>query len=142
MNAPTGVLLGPRMEPGSPDWLATMSASKIAAVVGLSTYESRFSLWHRMSGLIDPEPDDDEKRRGHYLEPAIARWFADQHPEWVIEPTGTWGHQDRPWQTASPDRLVHRNVDDPAPTASPDPSRKPGPTTKRDRASTNKEIIP
>lgn len=113
MTAPTGVLLGPRMEPGTDEWLRTMSASKIAAVVGLSTYESRFSLWHRMSGLLDQEPDDDQKRRGHYLEPAIAQWFADQHPDWVIEATGTWGHPDRPWQTASPDRLVYRNVDDP-----------------------------
>lgn len=113
MNVPTGVLLGPRMEPGTEAWLQTMSASKIAAVVGLSTYESRFSLWHRMAGLIDPEPDDDEKRRGHYLEPSIAAWFADQHPEWFIERTGTWGHPDRRWQTASPDRLVHRSVDRP-----------------------------
>jgi hypothetical protein len=59
-----------------------------------------------MAGLIPPEPDDDIKRRGHYLEPAIATWFADQHPDWQIDSTGTWVHEERPWQAASPDRVV------------------------------------
>lgn len=102
---PTGIA-GPLVVPGSNEWLATMSASKIAAVVGLSPYESRFALWHRMAGNLDPTEDTDEMRRGHYLEPAIATWFADQHPEWTVAPTGTWSHPDRPWQTASPDRLI------------------------------------
>ena len=51
---PTGVLV-PRLEPGSAAWLQRMSASKIAAVVGLSSYQSRFSLWHRMAGLVEQE---------------------------------------------------------------------------------------
>lgn len=101
-----GVLLPDPLIPGSPEWLQKMSASKIAAVLGLSTYESPYSLWHRMRGDIPPEADDDVKRRGHYLEPAIAAWFADQHPDWRIEPTGTWQHRHRTWQTASPDRVV------------------------------------
>jgi len=104
-TAPTGVLL-PTLEPGSREWLQRMSASKIAAVLGLSPYDSRFSLWHRMAGLAAPEPDSEEKRRGHYLEPAICHWFADQHPNWQISSTGTWiaGDDDR-W-AASPDRLI------------------------------------
>ena len=47
----TAVLL-PDLQPGSPDWQTRMTASKVAAVLGLSPWESRFSLWHRMSGLI------------------------------------------------------------------------------------------
>jgi len=104
-TAPAAVLL-PTVEPGSEEWLRRMSASKIAAVLGLSTYESRFSLWHRMAGLTEPEPDDDLKRRGHYLEPAIAAWFADQHPDWQVDTTGTWVHPERDWTAASPDRLI------------------------------------
>jgi len=92
--------------PGTPEWLRLMSASKIAAVVGLSPYESRFSLWFRMSGLLDPEPDNDTFRRGHYLEPAIAEWFADKHPELTVEPGQTWALDADDRITATPDRLL------------------------------------
>jgi hypothetical protein len=42
--------------------------------------------------------------RGHYLEPAIAAWFADQHPECRIVTTGTYSHRDDERLVASPDR--------------------------------------
>lgn len=104
-TAPAGRLL-PFVEPGSAEWLARMSASKVAAVLGLSPYESRFSLWHRMAGLVPGQPEDDQMRRGHYLEPAVCNWFADQHPAWAVTRTGTWVHADRNDWAASPDRLV------------------------------------
>jgi putative phage-type endonuclease len=105
ITAPTGKLL-PLVEPGSAAWFQRMSASKIATVLGLSPYDSRFSLWHRMAGLVPPEAESDEMRRGHYLEPAIAAWFADQHPGWSITTTGTWVHVDDDRWAATPDRLV------------------------------------
>lgn len=105
ITAPTGVLL-PMIQPGSDEWMRRMSASKVAAVIGLSPYQSPFSLWHRMAGLVDPEPEKPEMRRGHYLEPACATWFADQHPTWTVTPTGTWIAADDDRWAASPDRLV------------------------------------
>ncbi len=84
-----------------------MSASKIAGVVGLSQFESRFSVWCRMSGLLPYESETDIQRRGHYLEPAVAAWFADQMPEVSVSETGTFAHPERDWQIATPDRLVH-----------------------------------
>lgn len=105
ITAPTGVLL-PSVEPGSAEWLQRMSASKIAAVLGLSPYESRFSLWHRMAGLVPPEEQTDEMSRGHYLEPACATWFADQHPDWQVSPAGTFVHATDDKLAATPDRLV------------------------------------
>lgn len=97
----------PNFIPGSPEWMQRMTASKVAAVLGLSPRESRFSLWHRMAGLIDPQLDTDQTRRGHYLEDAVAQWFMDQHPdEFGIGPGGAWAHADRAWQAASPDRLL------------------------------------
>jgi putative phage-type endonuclease len=105
IETPTGILV-PRLEPGSPEWLSRMSASKIAAVVGLSRFQSRFSLWHEMAGLLEPSPQSAVMSRGHYLEPAIAAWFADQHPDWTISETGTFKNPDRDWQIATPDRLV------------------------------------
>jgi putative phage-type endonuclease len=95
--------------PGSPEWQKRMTASKVAAVLGLSPWESRFSLWHRMAGLIPPQDETDQTRRGHYLEDAVAQWFADQPREFGqfrLDPGGAWAHPERPWQAASPDRLV------------------------------------
>jgi putative phage-type endonuclease len=97
-------------EPGSPEWLAArasgLGGSEIAAVLGLSPWQSRFSLWHRKKGLIGPEPDNDGMSRGRRLEPVIAEWFADQHPEYQVRRTGTWVNRARRWQIATPDRLL------------------------------------
>lgn len=103
----TGIPIEP-LTPGSPAWLSKMSASKVAAVLGLSPYDSRFSLWHRMNGTVEHDLDGatPELRRGHYLEPAIAAWFADQHPDATILAGGCWQHPDADWYTASPDRLM------------------------------------
>jgi putative phage-type endonuclease len=108
---PTGVPIEPLI-PGSPQWLRKMSASKVAAALGLSTFESPFSLYHRMRGEIPAEIENDQHRRGHYLEPAIVAWFADQHPDWTIRGGGCWQHRDHDWYTASPDRLVTTHIGD------------------------------
>ncbi|MFL1444025.1 YqaJ viral recombinase family nuclease [Nocardiopsis protaetiae] len=93
--------------PGSREWLGYMSASKIASVVGLSPWQSRFSLWQEMSGQLEPEPMTTDQARGHYLEPAVCAWFADQHPEFEVLPGYTWTRDDYRWMLASPDRLVY-----------------------------------
>jgi putative phage-type endonuclease len=102
----TGRLCATSPKPGSPEWWQGMSASKIAAVVGLSPYESRFSLWHRMAGFTPPQSETTEMRRGHYLEPAIAAWFADQHPDFTVTPGVSWMHPTVGWATAAPDRML------------------------------------
>lgn len=95
----------------SPEWHAAraqgIGASEIAAVLGLSPYESHFSLWHRKAGIVGPQPVNDDMRLGHYFEPAIARIFADEHPELRVRRTGTWCSRMRPWQLSNPDRLLH-----------------------------------
>jgi len=92
--------------PGSPEWMKRMTASKVAAVLGLSPWESRFSLWHRMAGLIEQPEMNDQMRRGHYLEAAVGEWFADQHPNLLVVPGRAYVHRDREWQAATPDYLV------------------------------------
>ena len=99
--------LRPLVEAGSPEWFTTISASKVAAILGVSPYTSPYTLWHQMKGLVPPEADKAVFRRGHLLEPAVAAWFAQEHPEWDIATTGTWTHAEREHQTASPDRLVY-----------------------------------
>lgn len=98
--------------PGSELWHAArregLGASEIAAVVGLSPWESKFSLWHRKAGIVGPVQQSEQMSWGHYLEPAIARRFADEHPELMVKRTGSWRSRERPWQLANPDRLTYQ----------------------------------
>jgi putative phage-type endonuclease len=107
---PTGVLLG-AFTVGSPEWHAAraggLGGSEIAAVLGLSPWESPFSLWHRKAGHLPPTNANNEMEWGTRLEPAILRKFADTHPElWIAPDVGTFRHVDRPWQIANPDALA------------------------------------
>ena len=103
----TATVLG-RWDPGSPEWHAArahgVGGSEVAAVVGCSPFESRFSLWHRKAALVGPVDETPEMEWGKRLEPAIAAKFRDEHPELSFDRTGfTFAHEDRPWQIANPD---------------------------------------
>ena len=98
-------------EPGSPQWHAArangIGGSEIAAVLGLSPYESRFSLWHRKKGLISPAEENPVMYWGTALEPVICAEFAKRHPEWIPHDAPTYAAAGRPWQIANPDRLLY-----------------------------------
>ena len=94
------------LEPGTPEWQRELTASKVAAVLGLSPWESRYSLWWRMRGALPDQPETKSQTRGHYLEDAVARWLADQYNFDDMRWGGCWRNRDRPWQVASPDRLA------------------------------------
>lgn len=103
----TAVVLG-RWDPGSPEWHAArahgIGGSEVAAIVGCSPFESRFSLWHRKAALVAPVDVTPEMEWGTRLEPAIAQKFREQHPELTFDRTGhTFAHENRPWQIANPD---------------------------------------
>ncbi len=100
-------VLIPPLTPGSPEWLRHMSASKVAAVMGTSPYESRFSLWLRMHGDLGPQEQTEQMARGHYLEVAVVQWWADRNPGHYFEYPGTacYRHDDEDW-IATPDRVV------------------------------------
>lgn len=95
---------------GSPEWHALratgLGGSEIAAVLGLSPFESRFSLWHRKRGEAAPQPENDEMRAGKYFEAGIAAWFRDTHPDYRVRRVGTYRSKARPWQIANPDRII------------------------------------
>jgi putative phage-type endonuclease len=97
-------------EQGTEEWHAAraegLGGSEIAAVLGLSPFQSRFSLWHRKAGLLDAEPDNAAMSWGRRLEDPIAEKFAEDHPEFKTLRTGTWRNTDRPWQIANPDRML------------------------------------
>jgi putative phage-type endonuclease len=92
--------------PGSDEWRQYITASKVAAILGHSPHKSKFGLWHELAGTVPPEPETDEMRRGHYLEPAVAAWWADQHPDARLYRSAMYQHRSIPWAAATPDRIV------------------------------------
>lgn len=105
---PTGRLIG-HFEPGTPDWHAArangIGGSEIAAVLGISPYESPFSLWHRKNNGIGPVEETDVMYWGKRHEPTICDEFTLRHPELLVLPSGTYAATDAPWWIANPDRL-------------------------------------
>lgn len=102
------------LTPGSADWRKRITASKVAAILGLSPWESPRSLWHLMRGDVSPGVETDTHRRGHYLEPAILAWWRDRHPEFEAlkqQPAFKLGD----WAAATPDMSAY--LIDPAPAS-------------------------
>lgn len=99
----------PPLAPGDPEWLKLMTASKVAAVLGVSKWDSPRSMWHKMRGDVPAEESTSVQRRGHYLEPGILAWFFDQHPTFIrgVE-VGTVIHPNG-WAATTPDATA---VDD------------------------------
>ncbi|MFC5802751.1 YqaJ viral recombinase family protein [Streptomyces formicae] len=108
-STPTGVLLG-QFTPGTEAWDKAraglcITATEIAAVLGLSPWQSRFSLWHKKAGLPTlPFQSDPAMEWGVRLEDAVADKWAEQN-DMSLHTTGTWRHRDREWQRATPDRI-------------------------------------
>jgi hypothetical protein len=69
--------------PGSPPWHAArargLGGSEIAPVLGLSPWESRFSLWHRKTGLANPVVENDVMYWGKLLERTVREEFNRRH---------------------------------------------------------------
>lgn len=93
----------------SPEWHATrlgaLGGSEIAAVLGLSKWESRYSLWLRKKGIIGPQKVNAQMTVGTYVEPSILAWWEDQHPGAKAIPSGTFRSVERPWMLANPDNI-------------------------------------
>lgn len=105
----------------TPEWYEqrrhTVTASEIAAILGLSPYVSAFDLWHHKATGVDSQPDNRDTRRGRRYERLILEDFTDEHPEFVVVSTGLCVNNDRTWQACTPDGLVyevggHQVVDD------------------------------
>lgn len=89
------------VEVGSPEWSRRVTASKAAAILGLSPWESPYSLWMQMAGR-DERPQTDQMRRGTYLESGILAWWRDQHPDLTDYREQVW-HEHGDWAGATPD---------------------------------------
>jgi len=107
----TAVLRG-RYADGSPEWhearASVIGGSEVGSIMGVNSFESRYVLWYRKAGFLGKteEVANPLFEWGHRLEPVVAEKFADVHPEFDVQVSGSWVHQDRPWHGANPDRLL------------------------------------
>jgi putative phage-type endonuclease len=112
----TGVLVLPGTAPEA-DWIAAralgISASRVAALMGLSNWSSPYKLYHQMRGDLPWEEDNDAMALGRYLEDYVVQRFADRYPEFLLAGDGRalYAHLGRPWQLATPDRLVSESYE-------------------------------
>jgi putative phage-type endonuclease len=99
-------------------WLAArrqgIGASEIAAVLGISPWDSAFSLhWRKREGW-EVEPSE-EMRVGTLVEPVVADWWTrayDPLGGLRVDAAGLHRHESRAWQLATPDRLLWTVCDD------------------------------
>lgn len=100
----------------TPEWYAArregIGASDMAAVLGLSSYASPYSLYWSKLGL-DTSEDDDEtmpQRLGRQDELGLSQIFAEEYPGWQVRtpPGALWRSTGMypEWMLATPDRLL------------------------------------
>lgn len=97
---------------GTDEWLAlrrTGIGSSDAPVIA-GERGSVVALWAEKSGLIEPEPPDEDTARlfewGHRLEPVVAQWYADSTGRALRRVNRMLVHPDVPWAFASLDRVT------------------------------------
>lgn len=99
-------------ENGSPEWHelrnepGAIGGSEIAAIAGLSAYESAYTKWAKKTNKIPSEIKPSHRMRlGTKFEQPILEVFAEDHPELQVYTTGTWANKTNDWQRANPDAL-------------------------------------
>lgn len=98
------------------EWYAArregVSASEIAAVVGLSPWTSRFDLWWLKRDGTNSQAENNYMRRGRRYEALVLEDFAEEHPEYYVAPSATCRNLERPWQVSTPDGLAYEFADE------------------------------
>ena len=100
----------PEFPQDSPKWHAArtqhLGASEVAAVLGLSKWQTPYSVWQTKMGVPNEIPEN-LAYFGHALEDPIAQWIRDKHPEVGPVWRGISVRSTKyPWLSATPDRTV------------------------------------
>lgn len=92
------------MLPGSPEWCRRVSPSKAAAILGISPWDSQYSMWRKMRGDVPWDEENEAMERGTLLESGVLAWWRKHHPH------DTWTNQSSfpidDWCVATPDALT------------------------------------
>ena len=98
------------------EWLEArkegIGASEVASVVGLNPGETPYQLWRKKRGMDEPAEENFFMRAGHYLEDAVARFYADESGREIIGSSAEdfmFVDRKRPFLRVSPDRTFWLN---------------------------------
>ena len=86
-----------------------IGASEVAAVIGLSPWDSPFSLWLKKTGQVPPTEETVAMHLGHLLEPVIAQLWEEETGWKVIKSSAKdiiYQDPEHPWRKVTPDRLA------------------------------------
>ncbi len=77
------------------EWLkhrqSGIGSSEVATILGLNPWETPYQLWRRKKGLDTPKDETFAMKAGHYLENAVAQFWADETGREVIKSSaGDW----------------------------------------------------
>lgn len=84
-----------------------IGSSEVATIIGLNPWETPYQLWRRKTGQDPAKEETFAMKAGHYLEDAVAQFWADETGCEVIKRSaGDWliRNNDRPFLQVSPDR--------------------------------------
>ena len=105
-------ILAPMIQLDEASWLdhrkTGIGASEILVALGMSKWKSAYTLWAEKSGKLAPEPVTGiAVELGHFLEPFIARKFAEETGRYVTDPGDftVYTHPDHDFLFCTPDRL-------------------------------------
>lgn len=95
------------------EWLKERSngigASEVGSILGLSPFDSPFSLWLKKTGQVEPEPENQAMKCGHLLEPVVTQLWEEATGEKVIKASAAdiiYVHPEYDYMRATPDRIV------------------------------------
>lgn len=86
-----------------------VGASEVGAILGLSPFETPFSLWLKKTKQVEPEPENEAMIWGHLLEDAVAKRWEMVTGEKVIKASAAdiiYVHPEYDFMRATPDRIV------------------------------------
>jgi putative phage-type endonuclease len=95
------------------DWVRLRSygigASEVSAILGLSPFDTPFSLYLKKTGQVLPDPENEAMVMGHLLEPVVAARWEMATGEKVIKASAAdiiYVHPEHDYMRATPDRIV------------------------------------
>lgn len=96
------------------DWLKAredgIGASEVAAVVGLSPWETPFSLWLRKTHQAPPLEETESMHMGHLLEPVVVQLWEEKTGWKAVKASAKdiiYQDPEHPWRKVTPDRIAY-----------------------------------
>lgn len=98
-------------EAGRRDWLALrkldVTTGDIAALLGVSKFQSPLGVWAIKNGLIGSDPETELMVGGRHLEKAALSWLREDQPTWDVRDASVYCRDVEERIGSTPDFVVH-----------------------------------